>query len=86
MHLGKNAGMAFITKFFKVPVAAGRRHSNCECGWSVTQRDGDPVVQLDTYGSADRKYGQKVSQSLQLDKDGAMQLVRILREAFPDVR
>lgn len=81
-----NAGMAFITKFVQVPVAAGRRHSDCECGWSVTQRDGDPVVQLDTYGSADRKYGQKVSQSLQLDKDGAMHLLRILREAFPDVR
>ncbi len=78
-----NAGMAFITKFFKVPVAAGRRHSDCECGWSVTQRDGVAVLQLDTYGSKDRKLAQKMSQSIQLDRDGAEELLRIIEATFP---
>ncbi len=83
MRLGQNASMAFITKFFKVPVAAGRRHSDCECGWSVTQRDGSVVLQLDTYGSRDRKLAQKVSQSVQLDREGALELLRIIETAFP---
>jgi hypothetical protein len=78
-----NAGMAFITKFFKVPVAAGRRHSDCECGWSVTQRDGVAVLQLDTYGSKDRKLAQKVSQSIQLDRERAIELASLIDEAFP---
>lgn len=40
-------------------------------------------VQLDTYGSADRKLAQKVSQSIQLDREGALELLRIMETAFP---
>ncbi|MBK8445252.1 MAG: hypothetical protein IPL41_00565 [Micropruina sp.] len=78
--------MAFITRFSKVPVAAGRRHSDCECGWSITQRNGEVVMQLDTYGSQDRKLAQKVSQSIQLDRQRAQELLAILEQAFPSLR
>lgn len=82
----ENACMAFVTRFFRVPIANGRRHSECECGWSVTRRDNTVVLQLDTYGSSDRKLSQKVSQSLQLDKSGARELIRMLEEVFPGLR
>lgn len=78
--------MAFVTRFLKVPVSNGRRHSDCECGWSVTRRDGATVVQLDTYGSSDRKLASKVSQSLQLDEAGAAELMAIIQDAFPKLR
>lgn len=75
--------MAFVTRFFKVPQPNGRRHSECECGWSVGTRDDVVVLQLDTYGSADRKMEQKVSQSIQLDEHAARELVKLLEVAFP---
>ncbi len=75
--------MALVTRFFKTSAPNGRRHSECECGWSVTHRDDAVVLQLDTYGSTDRKAAPKVSQSLQLDEDGAKQLLQVIREVFP---
>lgn len=74
-----------MTRFLRVPVANGRRHSECECGWSVAYRDGVAVLQLDTYGSSGRKSGHKVSQSLQLDESGARELLTIIGEAFPGI-
>ena len=41
---------------------------------------------LDTYGSEDRQFPEKVSQSIQLDEEGAAHLIRILREEFPNLR
>lgn len=78
--------MAFITRFFRVPVVSGRRHTECECGWSITERDNARVLQLDTYGSSDRKLASKVSQSLQLDEAGASELLELVLDTFPTLR
>ncbi|WP_264158431.1 hypothetical protein [Janibacter indicus] len=40
-------------------------------------------MQLETYGSAERKLTGKASQSIELDREAAAALVKILREAFP---
>ncbi len=40
-------------------------------------------MQLDTYGSEARKLHGKVSQSLQVDRARAVQLVEVLMLAFP---
>ncbi|MGC9455750.1 MAG: methionyl-tRNA formyltransferase [Phycisphaerae bacterium] len=40
---------------------------------------------LETYGTCDREFPEKVSQSVQLDEQGAAQLIRILREEFPNL-
>lgn len=77
--------MAFISKFAPSSSERHTRHSECDCGWRVTERDGVQVVQLDTYGSTERKIAGKVSQSLQLDRSGAKDLVEILRSAFPGI-
>lgn len=81
-----NHPVAFVGKFFKVSISNGHRHSECECGWSITHRDDSRVLQLDTYGSPDRKLAQKQSQSLQVDEEGARELLRILLIAFPSLR
>ena len=83
--LGDTPPMAFITRISPVTVDHGKPHTECECGWSVTERDGETVLQLDTYGSAARASGPKVSQSLQLDEEGAKQLLKVLRSVFPAI-
>jgi hypothetical protein len=42
------------------------------------------VLHLETYGSADRPV-QKGSQYLTLDRDAGATLMRLLREAFPEL-
>lgn len=75
--------MAFIETFYPVTVARQVVHDPVECGWRAFIAEGRRILQLDTYGSNQRKSQGKVSQSLQVDKAGATELMRILREAFP---
>ena len=42
-------------------------------------------LQLDTYGSDNREFPEKVSQAIQLDEEGARQLLAIIRAAFPSL-
>jgi hypothetical protein len=44
--------------------------------------DGSPIVQIDTYGSAERAMPGKQSQTLQLGREAAEQLYRILRDTY----
>lgn len=53
-------------------------HTQVETTDSVFDEGGEKYVQIDTYG----KKGQTVSQSLQLDRDSAVFLVRLLSDEF----
>ena len=46
--------------------------------------EGEKLLQLDTYGTADRVIPNKVSQSLQFDHESAAVLRQILDEVFPE--
>ncbi len=79
--------MAFIEEFYPTPSEkTGRPHSTCACGWHVTEREGRTVLQLDTYGSANRRDPGTVSQSLQIDEDGAQTLIDLIYKTFPHLR
>ena len=43
-----------------------------------------PVVQIDTFGSQDREIPGKLSQTIQLDRRAALQLTKILKDAYGD--
>ena len=75
--------MARIVSF--TPIARGddRVHGPVNCGFKIIDVEGQRLLQLDTYGSADRMITGKVSQSIQLDGDGAAELLKLLRQAFP---
>jgi len=45
--------------------------------------DGRKYFQLDTFGRVDREFPDKVSQSVQLDENGARQVMEALLAAFP---
>lgn len=44
--------------------------------------DGQHYVQLDTYGKSDRALPEKISQSIQIDKESAEFLVNLLTKEF----
>jgi len=57
-------------------------HEKVHMTYTVFEKDGQKYVQLDTYGKEDRDNPEKISQSIQLDKETARFLVRLLIEEF----
>lgn len=62
----------------------GREHpTEVDCRWQVIQGPNGPALfQLSTYGSDHRQSEPKVSQTIQIDRDTAAELVARLRETF----
>jgi 5-methylcytosine-specific restriction protein B len=78
--------MARIKEFFQTQVSSKLHPTEVECGYQrISTPDGD-VLQLSTYGSDDRQSEKKTSQTLQLDKQRAAELVEIIRSTFPELR
>lgn len=76
--------MARITEFIEATSASARVHpTTVECGWQTIYANGETLVQLSTYGSDDRQSEKKVSQTLQIDRGTAAELLVIIRRAFP---
>jgi hypothetical protein len=76
--------MALITSFEPIGAAgSGRVHGEVECGWAVFESCGRRYLQLDTYGSRTRAIPGKVSQTIQVDEEGARKLKRLIAQAFP---
>jgi hypothetical protein len=55
-----------------------------DCGWQVVTGP-EPHLQLSTYGSDLRQSRPKVSQTIQIDRSGAEELMKIIRSAFPEI-
>jgi hypothetical protein len=77
--------MALIKEFQSVSSDAQKLHGPVTCGYRTFTVNGRRVLQLDTYGSPDRKILDKISQSIQLDGDSARELLKIIEESFPDL-
>ncbi len=75
--------MALIRKFSKLESERTSLHEEIEARYTVFERDGQGFVQINTYGTLGREMPGKVSQSIQLDQQGAEALIGILRKAFP---
>jgi len=72
--------VALVKSFEKVGSSdRGRIHEEVRCGYASVDVDGQRYRQLDTYGSNERVIAGKVSQSIQLDRDGARRLKNFAR-------
>lgn len=61
-------------------------HGEVVCHFSRFQGpDGQWYLQLDTFGSDDRDFPGKISQSIQLNREGAGALLRLIQETFGPV-
>lgn len=77
--------MALIQRFEQVSSDKNALHRPVTCGWRSFSTAAGVVLQLDTYGTADRQIPNKVSQSIQLDRRGAKVLLRLIRDTFGDL-
>lgn len=57
-------------------------HTKVTATYSVFDEGGNRYVQIDTYGKSDREIPEKISQSIQLDKESAKFLVNLLVNEF----
>jgi hypothetical protein len=78
--------VALVRSITKVIKDRNSLHSEVECGYSTFSDGGKRYLQLETYGSKERKLQGKTSQNLQLDETGARRLMEVIREAFPGLR
>ena len=56
-----------------------------DCGYQVIVDDATTYVHLSTFGSDERRSDKKVSQTLQIDREMAGQLVALLQATFPGI-
>lgn len=75
--------MALVSDFTHVPGERQSLHNPVTCGWKIFDEQGQRILQLDTYGNSARANPGKLSQSLQFDREGAAELLRLLNKAFP---
>ena len=70
--------MALVRTFNRKEIQRPSLHDEITAKYAVVERDGRRLLQIDTYGRPTRDMPEKVSQSLQLDRDGAERLRSIL--------
>ena len=76
--------MARLKSFKELKKERNSLHSDAESTYTVFSDDaGNRYLQIDTYGSKERKLIGKVSQSIQLDQRGAYALRALIDKAFP---
>lgn len=78
--------MAYVSSLLPGVRKASRHPSSVKAEFQYLQdAEGAWLFQIATFGSEDRKSGQKVSQTLQFDEERAFELVNALRAVFPRV-
>lgn len=77
--------MVYVRDFeAKTPGGTSRTQTASSCGYrTVDMPDGTRAIQLETYGSDERKLLGKASQTIEIDRKRAAELIQILHEAFP---
>lgn len=81
-----DVALALISEFIELASGEGKRHpTTVQCGWRILSTDSGPLLVLESYGSSTRKLPGKTSQSLQLDRQGASELKKVLERAFPGI-
>ncbi len=74
--------MALIRSFTRKDTDRKSLHEEIRAEYSVQDWDGRVLLQIDTYGRETREFPGKLSQTIQLDHDGAEALYSILKREF----
>jgi hypothetical protein len=71
--------MALVRRLERKPLDRDAAHTTVECTYSIVQaEDGSRLLQIDTYGSAERRIVGKKSQSIRLTPEAIVQLKQII--------
>jgi hypothetical protein len=74
--------MALIRRFQEKKMDRNSIHDEIEASYSKFEKDGRVFVQIDSFGRVSREIPGKKSQTIQLDREGASALYKILKSAF----
>src|SRR5262245_20878059 len=78
--------MALVTSLEQNTKVRQSVHGPTRCLYAIVEvPGGERYLQLDTVGSEDREIPDKVSQSIQFDRQAAGQLLQLLHRTFPDL-
>jgi hypothetical protein len=71
-----------IKNFNKVTKERNNVHEYVPSKYCFFEINNMKYLQIDTYGSSDREFKDKISQSIQIDKEMAEKLINILKKGF----
>ncbi|MBU5293835.1 hypothetical protein KQH90_07280 [Anaerosalibacter bizertensis] len=75
--------MALVRNFQQLNKQRNSVHKEVDCTYTTFEDSvGNRIFQIDTYGSSDREFVGKVSQSIQLDEESAVKLIKLIQEEF----
>jgi hypothetical protein len=74
--------MALVRRFEHKPMERNSIHDEIVASYSAFERDGRVFIQIDSYGRKSREIPGKKSQTIQLDREGALALYQILKREF----
>ena len=76
--------MALITKrnISRINKERNMVHESVEATYCVFSKGENKYFQIDTYGSEGRQLKSKISQSIQIDREMAIELVELLQKEF----
>lgn len=74
--------MALVRKLTSVVRDRHSVHDEVKCELSTFSGAGGRYLQLDTFGRKSRAIPDKISQSIQFDREGAGNLLRAIRSTF----
>ena len=74
--------MALIRSLTRKNMERNSLHEEIDATYTVFERDGRVLLQIDSYGRAGRQIPGKKSQTIQLDEEGAAALFKILKREF----
>ena len=71
-----------IKKMERVEKERNRIHEEARATYTTFIQDGKKYFQIDTYGRSYRDMPEKISQTIQIDKESASLLIKLLQESF----
>ena len=74
--------MALIRNFELGTMTRNSIHVPIDATYTIIRTDDRSFVQIDTFGRDSREIPGKKSQTIQLDKNSGLQLIKILKDAF----
>jgi hypothetical protein len=74
--------MALIRNFIQASRQRYTTHQEIDAEYLCFQNDGKRLIQIDTFGRKTREQPEKLSQTIQLDKESGFKLYQILKTHF----
>ena len=74
--------MALVRKLKEQALGKGSPHKEVDCTYTIVEDNEGRCLQIDTYGSSEREFPGKKSQSIRFAPEAIKQLKDVLKKSF----